>query len=78
MARTSHTCRLSLILSLAAIAFAGSVSSRAADDDTREEFRHARVSNLHNDGKGLLAYGLIGPRRATFRDLAELIDTNRS
>ncbi len=45
--------------------------ARAADDETREEFRFARVLNLYDAGKGLSAYGKVGPRRATFRNLAE-------
>jgi tetratricopeptide (TPR) repeat protein len=45
--------------------------ARAADDATREEFRDARVANLYDAGRGLSAYGLVGPRRPTFRDLAE-------
>jgi tetratricopeptide (TPR) repeat protein len=45
---------------------------RASDDETRETFRRARVANLHADGKGLLAYEKVGPRRVTFRELAQL------
>src|SRR5262249_29219799 len=42
------------------------------DGKDREEFRSRRVHTLFEEGKGLAAYENIGPRKATFDQLALL------
>jgi hypothetical protein len=44
--------------------------ARAADDETREDFRTSRILNLYEAGEWRAAWRDVPPRRDTFRDLA--------